>query len=71
MVVGGGPVSVCPIRQLANIFRVVAADVDIQKDHVSVYVLFAEQTLQMRFDGDESLGEPGLLLPSIERHIEH
>ena len=45
VIVGGHPMVVSVFGQLSDIFRVVAADVDVEKDQVAVDVLLAQDVL--------------------------
>ena len=47
VIVSGNPMIVRVLRQLAYIFEVISTDVDIEKDEVSIHVLFAEELFQV------------------------
>ena len=56
--------------QLLDVFMIVAADVDVEKHHVAVDVLLADEIFKVFLAGNECLRQAGLFVPRIEREVE-
>jgi len=51
---------VCVFGELPDIFRVVTADIHIEKDQVAVHILLAQNVFQILLRWDHALGRLGL-----------
>lgn len=58
-------------RELANVIRVVAADIHIEKDDVAIHILLAQDVLQIFLCRNKSFGQAGFEVPGIERKVEN
>ena len=71
VVVGGHAVSARVLGELAYVFQVVAADVDIEKHHVAVDVLLAQHMLEVFLRRHQGLGQARLEVPGIHGKIKY
>src|SRR5579864_7447418 len=71
VVVGSNPMLVGVFGELSDILHIVAADVDVEKDEVSVYVLLPQNVLEILLRGNEGFGQAWLEIPRVQRKIEY
>ena len=71
VVIGGDAILVREFGDLAHVFEIVAADIQIEENHVAVDVLLAQQVLEILPRGLDGLGQAGLQIPGVQREIEN
>jgi len=57
--------------QLSDILHIVAANIDVEKHQVAIYILFAQDVFQIFLGGNESFGQARLQIPRVECKVEH
>ena len=71
MVVGGHAVVVGVVCDLAHVPGIIAADVDIEEDHVPVDVLLPHEIVELLARGRDGFRQARLLLPSVQREVDY
>jgi hypothetical protein len=70
VVVGGHVTVVRILCQHPDIFEIVAADVDVEKDYILVDIVFAQDVFQVLAGRYERLGKARLRIPGIQGEVE-
>ena len=63
VIVGGDTMVVSVFGELSDIFQVIAADVDVEKDQVAVHVLLPQDVFQIFLCGNKCFGQARLQIP--------
>src|SRR5262249_5624009 len=71
VIVRGQPVLAGVLRQHANIFHVIAADIHVEEDHRTIYILLPDQILEVLASRYQGFGKPWFLVPGIQSEIEY
>ena len=70
VIVGGNPFLVRQLRELPHVFEIVSADINVEEYRVSVFVLLANQVLEVLTDRNHRFGQARLHIPGIDREVE-
>src|SRR5208282_1725705 len=70
VIVGCDAVVTGQLGQLPDVFQIIAANVDIEENRVSVLVLLAHQVIKILADGNHRLGQSGLDVPGIDGQVD-
>src|SRR5271156_1728739 len=70
VIIGRNAVFACNLGQLLYILHVIAAYVDVEEYGIAVFVLLANQVIEMLTHRSERLRQPGLLVDSVDGKIE-
>jgi len=57
--------------QQADVFQIVATDVDVKKHHVTVHILLAHHVFEVSLRRNERLGQARLLIPRIQCKVDY